>query len=129
MAALFDVDELAIYMQVPSVADAAYELLYALAEGEISAELAERGAALATLTPAQTLRVKGIALEVVARPLRNPGGLSSETIDDYTWRRDVSPGDLGVYLTPDERRRLGRVVTMEGASVSSRVLAPSWRVG
>lgn len=51
-------------------------------------------------------RVTAITLEVAARSVRNPEGYSSETIDDYTYRRDAETRQAGVYLTSDERDEL-----------------------
>lgn len=51
--------------------------------------------------------VKSIALEAAARAYRNPEGLTSYTIDDYTARRDTSnAAPPGLYLTTDEISRL-----------------------
>lgn len=55
-------------------------------------------------------RLGAIALEVAARAYRNPGGYSSETIDDYTYRRDASTRAAGVYLTDDETAEVRRLV-------------------
>lgn len=46
--------------------------------------------------------VKVVTLEVAARAFRNPGGYSSETIDDYTYRRDADTRQAGIYLTDAE---------------------------
>lgn len=51
-------------------------------------------------------RIIAITLEVAARAYRNPNGYSSETIDDYTYRRDVDTRQAGVYLTESERAEL-----------------------
>ena len=51
-------------------------------------------------------RVRAITLEVAARAYRNPNGYSSETIDDYTYRRDADTRQAGVYLTAAERAEL-----------------------
>lgn len=54
--------------------------------------------------------VRSIALEVAARPLRNPGGLASVTrsIDDAsrTERLSDTAARAGVFLTPEEDARL-----------------------
>ena len=50
--------------------------------------------------------VRAITLEVAGRAFRNPGGYSSETIDDYTYRRDAQTRQAGVYLTGAERAEL-----------------------
>lgn len=51
-------------------------------------------------------RVTAITLEVAARAWRNPQGYSSETIDDYTYRRDADTRRAGVYITDGERAEL-----------------------
>jgi hypothetical protein len=51
-------------------------------------------------------RVRAITFEVAARAFRNPEGYSSETIDDYTYRRDAETRRAGVYVTPSEREEL-----------------------
>lgn len=51
-------------------------------------------------------RVRAITLEVAARAFRNPNGYSSETVDDYTYRRDADTRQAGVYLTDSERAEL-----------------------
>ena len=51
-------------------------------------------------------RVRAITLEVAARAVRNPEGYSSETVDDYTYRRDAATRQAGVYLTDAERAEL-----------------------
>lgn len=52
------------------------------------------------------IRVKAITLEAAARAYRNPNGYSSETIDDYTYRRDAATRQAGVYLTSAEAAEL-----------------------
>jgi Phage protein Gp19/Gp15/Gp42 len=39
---------------------------------------------------------------VVLRLLRNPEGLASESIDDYTYRRDSLTSSGALHITPDE---------------------------
>jgi hypothetical protein len=96
---LFTNDELASYPGVEGVPEATIELLRDLAEARIYG-LIPQGIADASVV------AKGIALEVVARAYRNPGGYSSETVDDYTYRRDAATRAAGVYLTADERADL-----------------------
>jgi hypothetical protein len=48
-------------------------------------------------------RIKTITLEVGARSVRNSNGYSSETIDDYTYRRPDGTREAGIYLTQSER--------------------------
>lgn len=114
---LFTDDDLATYMQVDTVDVARYALLADLVEGLITDEIG----AVADPTPSGVLAV---ALEATARAYRNPDGVISETVDDYTIRRsDATPG---VYLTGAELRRL-HVST--GTTFSRSVaLSPSWRI-
>ena len=67
-------------------------------------------------------RVTAITLEVAARAWRNPHGYSSETVDDYTYRRDAETRRAGVYLTDDERAELGLMVTPTRGSFFSMPL-------
>lgn len=114
---LFTTDDLAAYMQRASVNVDTATLLADLVEGLIVGEIG----AVAAPVPS---RVLAVALEATARAYRNPDGVSSETIDDYTIRRD--PSTAGVYLTDQEIRRLH---IADGGAVSRSVeLAPSWRV-
>jgi len=68
-------------------------------------------------TGAPPARVTAITLEVAARAFRNPHGYSSETIDDYTYRRDAETRQAGVYLTAAEFAELSSLggVTIGGA--------------
>ncbi|HET7386852.1 MAG TPA: hypothetical protein VFJ19_09355 [Nocardioidaceae bacterium] len=116
---LFTDVDLAAYMQV-ALADLnldTTDLLAGLVEGLIVGEVG----AVADPPPSG---VRAVALEATARAYRNPDGLVSESIDDYTWRRDSSTP--GAYLTGQEIRRLHVAV---GGTVSRSVpLSPSWRV-
>ena len=69
--------------------------------------------------------VKAIGLEVAARAFRNADGYSSETVDDYTYRRDAGTRAAGVYLTPDERAQLLDLAGTPRAKVRS-VRLRSW---
>ena len=53
-----------------------------------------------------SIDAKGIALEVVARALRNPNGYAAENVDDYGYRRPTATAASGVYLTAEERAEL-----------------------
>jgi hypothetical protein len=57
---------------------------------------------------------KAIGLEVAARAFRNADGYTSESVDDWTGRREGSRGEPGVYLTAGERSRLATIA--DGAS-------------
>lgn len=48
-----------------------------------------------------------VVLKAAKRALENPDGLSSETVGDYTWRKEGT--EDGVYLTDRECRILRRV--------------------
>lgn len=108
---LFTDDELASYPGVEGIPLGTLELLRDLAEARIYAVLPQSIADASIVA-------KGIALEVVARAYRNPGGYSSETVDDYTYRRDTATRSAGVYLTADERAELG---SLNPDSVKPRV--------
>lgn len=88
-------DDLTSYLRQP---DADVTLWVELANGIVSD-------VVGTLDPVPT-RVKAVTLEVAARAYRNPNGYSSETIDDYTYRRDVDTRQAGVYLTAAEASEL-----------------------
>lgn len=93
-----DVAALASYLAIDDLAqDSRAELLIELTNGLIE-EVCGEGP-----YPAH---VAAVALEVAARAYRNPDGFSSETIDDYTYRRDAATRQAGVYLTDEERSRL-----------------------
>lgn len=54
---------------------------------------------------------KAIGLEVAARAFRNADGYTSESVDDYTYRRGTKTASAGVYLTGDERSQLHALTT------------------
>ena len=105
--AIITTDDLASYLRDPAVSGDANAVLYVELANGIVEEVT------GTLTSVPT-RVKAIALEVAARAWRNPNGYSSETIDDYTYRRDADTRQAGVYLTDSERAEL---VTYGGKTV------------
>jgi hypothetical protein len=71
---------------------------------------------------------KAIGLEVAARAYRNADGYSSETVDDYTYRRDAATRAAGVYLTADERSRLLALSTDTSRPRARSVRLRSWSV-
>lgn len=89
--------ELASYLRTTEASEMA--LVVELAEGIVS----EVWTAGTSPAPA---RVRAITLEVAARAWRNPEGYSSETVDDYTYRRDADTRAAGIYLTDAERAAL-----------------------
>ena len=103
-----------------------------------TAENPERAQLLADLTlgliytviPQQTadgsLVAKAVGLEVAARAYRNADGYSSETVDDYTYRRDAATRSAGVYLTADERSTLLSLDTSTARSRVRSVRLRSW---
>ena len=97
--ALFTSDELAAYPGTEGIPQPTAELLTALTEGLIYDLIPQT-------TADASPRAKGIALEVVARAYRNAGGYATESIDDWSGRRDLSALPPGVYLTADERAQL-----------------------
>ena len=93
------VADLASYLRNPAVAsDTDAQFYVDLANGTVED-------VIGTLATVPT-RVKSITLEIAARAWRNPNGYSSETIDDYTYRRDADTRQAGVYLTDAERAEL-----------------------
>ena len=90
-------DELASYLRDDSLTGADLDLIVELANGVVSDAL---GPQAADYEP--SARVRAITLEIAARAYRNPQGYSSETIDDYTYRRDADTRQAGVYLTASE---------------------------
>lgn len=68
-------------------------------------------------------RVKAITLEVAARSVRNPNGYSSETVDDYTYRRDADTRQAGVYLTAAERAELLGAIGLGSSFRSVRLIS------
>lgn len=93
---MLDVDTLRVYLQDP---DPDFEHLYLIVELANGLVTEHSG----SLDP-EPARVQAIRLEVAARAVRNPEGLTSETVDSYTWRAE--PGRAGVYLTDAERGEL-----------------------
>ena len=100
MASIIDLEDLASYLRDPSANDQANALIVELANGIV-------GEAAPSLVAPFPTRVRAITLEVAARAYRNPNGYSSETVDDYTYRRDADTRAAGVYLTDAERAELG----------------------
>lgn len=91
-------DELASYLREPGPLNA--DLIVQLANDLVEDAV---GTSVSADPPP---RVRAIAFEVAARAYRNPQGFSSETIDDYTYRRDSETRQAGVYLTASERSEL-----------------------
>jgi hypothetical protein len=118
--ALFTTDELAAYPGTEGLTTETADLLQELAEGLIFEVVPQATAETTTVA-------KAIALEVVARAYRNPGGYSSETVDDYTYRRDSATRAAGVYLTPEERALLTALTDTPRRRVRS-VRLSSWSV-
>ena len=73
-------------------------------------------------------QAKAVALEVAARAYRNADGYSSETVDDYTYRRDAATRSAGVYLTADERATLLSLSTETARPRVRSVRLRSWSV-
>lgn len=109
--------DLASYLRESNLDEAAAGLYVELANGLVSDITGD-------LTAPYPAVVRAVALEVAARAYRNPEGATSETIDDYTFRRDGSTSQGGVYVTAEERSRLSRL-SGGGASVRSVRLTSS----
>lgn len=111
-AGIISADELASYLRDPSLTDdSSFVFIADLAETLVRDLTGD-----VTTLP---IRVKAITLEVAARAWRNPNGYSSETVDDYTYRRDPNTRQAGVYLTDDERGEILQLVGMTGGSAYS----------
>lgn len=105
--------ELASYLREANPDEPSLVLLVELSNGIVSEVTGE-------LSPVPT-RVRAVTLEVAARAYRNPQGASSETIDDYTYRRDGDTTAAGVYLTRAE------LATLRG--LSGAVSARAYTIG
>jgi hypothetical protein len=116
---LFTDDELASYPGVEGISEETVALLRDLAEARILAVVPQE-------VVQDSVIVKGIALEMVARAYRNPGGFASETVDDYTYRRDGATRSAGVYLTGDERAELVKLNPDSPRSRARSVRLRSW---
>lgn len=98
-----ETDILLAYLRLPAerVDIIAAELIVDLVNGVVEE-------VTGTLDP-EPARVQAIRLEAASRAIRNPEGLTSETIDSYTWRAE--PARAGVYLTNQEREELVSLTT------------------
>ena len=96
MVDIISSEELTSYLGIGAESNVA--LFVDLANGIVSE-------VIGNLTPIPA-RVMAITLEVAGRPVRNPAGYSSETVDDYTYRLPSETRKAGVYLTDDERAEL-----------------------
>lgn len=111
--------DLASYLRDATVTNDGGAALYVdLANGLVT----EAGGAPLLLLDPLPIRVKAITLEVAARAWRNPNGFSSETVDDYTYRRDSDTRAAGVYLTDAERAELVNITGVGTASAYSIVV-------
>lgn len=57
-------------------------------------------------TAAPSAAAKAVALEAAARGYLNPQGYTSETIGEYTYRREGEAAERGIFLTAAEVGRL-----------------------
>lgn len=116
---LFTLDELASYLPETAENPDRAQLLADLATGLIYETVPQAVADASS-------RATAIALEVTARAYRNADGYSSETVDDYTYRRDAATRSPGVYLTPDERATLLRLDSATARPRVRSVRLSSW---
>lgn len=118
---MFTLDELASYLPEtasnPDRAQLLADLTLALVYSVIDEDVASG-----------SLVAKGVGLEVAARAFRNADGYSSETVDDYTYRRDAATRSAGVYLTADERSTLLGLSTTTARPRVRSVRLSSWSV-
>jgi hypothetical protein len=107
MADIYTLDEFDAYLQATAnetTATLLRELVTGLIEDIDGRDYSE-------LATTATYTTKSIALEAAARAYRNPEGLTSYTIDDYTARRDTqNAAPPGLYLTDAEISQLRPVV-------------------
>lgn len=115
-ADLYDLTEFAAYVQ-SDVDTATSTLLRSLVVGLIDE--------IGTFDP-YPVSVKAVALEAAARAYRNPDGLTSETIDDWTGRREAASG---VYLTESEQATIRATLPAELASSAAFTISPSYESG
>lgn len=108
--------DLTSYLREGDVDDTALDLIVDLANGVVSGALGDP-----TGTP--SAQVIAITLEVAARAYRNPGGYSSETIDDYTYRLPEDARRAGIYLTLTEQGELRDILQPSRSSVHMGWLA------
>lgn len=96
---IIDSDALASYLRDSDPDWAALDQLVTLANGVVTGVLGDPGGD-------PSARTTAITLEVAARAYRNPGGYSSETVDDYTYRLPEDARRAGIYLTATEQAEL-----------------------
>lgn len=116
---MFTLEDLASYLPESVSNPERAQLLIDLTEGLI-----------ATVVPQavmdSSIVALAIGLEVAARAYRNADGYSSETVDDYTYRRDAATRSAGVYLTADERSTLLALDTTTARPRVRSVRLSSW---
>lgn len=118
---MFTLEELASYLPETAENEARAQLLMDLTLGLVYSVVPE-GIAVNSLV------AKAIGLEVAARAFRNADGYSSETVDDYTYRRDAATRSAGVYLTSEERSTLLGLDTETARPRVRSVRLSSWSV-
>lgn len=115
--ALYTLDEFAAYMQSDAINTTTATLLLDLVTGLVDE--------LGTFT-AYPVSVKAVALEAAARAYRNPDGLTSETVDDWTGRRESA---AGVYLTESEIAAVQATLPAVLASSAAFTITPAYESG
>lgn len=96
---MFTLDELSAYLPDSAENPERAELLRDLTLGLIYSVVPQA-------TADGSMVAKSVGLEVAARAYRNVDGYLSESVDDYTYRRDPKSRAAGVYLTGEERATL-----------------------
>jgi hypothetical protein len=99
MPAIATLEEFASFLQEDLDTATANLVLLDLAQGQIIDEIGARDPWPAT--------AKAVALSAAKRAYVNPEGASSETVGGITTA--YTDGNMGVFLTEDERSRLQRV--------------------
>lgn len=108
MADIATVEEFASFLQEDLDTATANLVLLDLAQGQIVDEIGVR-----TPWPATA---KAVALSAAKRAYVNPEGASTETVGGIA--TSYTDGNMGVFLTDDERSRLQRVGGMAAYSIT-----------
>lgn len=116
---LFELGELASYLQAPEVDNATAQLLLDLVTVEIRWYVG--GDRYDAMTDADLLAFKGVALEAVKRAYLNPSGLRSSSIDDYA-ETFATETFAGVALTAAEQDRIDQLL---GRSTGAFTIRPT----
>lgn len=102
MADVIDKAALASYLRTDEADLGDVDILLRLTNGLIVDIVGER-----PVMDDYSAEIQAVAFEVAGRAYRNPDGYQTEQFDDYAYGRPKETRNAGVYLTDDERVRLG----------------------